>query len=184
MPYARTHVLSHRFTEKQFSLIFALISAITGLKMCLAHAARDLQCTPRPPAACCAAGGSFPISISPPVRYQIITCFHVNIPVATPLDTVLKSGVFLFISVIQFEGVRVAFHHGCVVIARIADVMRTMGAQTIFAVDVGSQTDVDLTNYGDHLSGWWLLWKRWNPWTASVRVSAWPRTTVNCSELQ
>ncbi|KAI0219548.1 Neuropathy target esterase [Lamellibrachia satsuma] len=51
-----------------------------------------------------------------------------------------------------------------------ADVMKAMGAQTIFAADVGSQDEMDLTNYGDHLSGWWLLWKKWNPWTSSVRV--------------
>jgi len=58
-----------------------------------------------------------------------------------------------------------------------ADVMKAMGAQTIFAADVGSQDEVDLTNYGDNLSGWWLLWKKWNPWTASVRV----RTHVHTS---
>ena len=48
--------------------------------------------------------------------------------------------------------------------------MRSYGAQTIFAVDVGSIDNTDLTNYGDTLSGWWLLWKRWNPWTEPVRV--------------
>lgn len=51
-----------------------------------------------------------------------------------------------------------------------ADVLRTMGARTIFAIDVGSQDESNLTNYGDQLSGWWLLWKRWNPWSTSVRV--------------
>ncbi|KAK6196270.1 hypothetical protein SNE40_001523 [Patella caerulea] len=51
-----------------------------------------------------------------------------------------------------------------------ADVMRTMGAQTIFAVDVGSHDETPLTNYGDELSGWWLLWKRWNPWSQPVKV--------------
>ena len=51
-----------------------------------------------------------------------------------------------------------------------ADVLRTMGARSIFAIDVGSQDETDLTNYGDELSGWWLLWKRWNPWSSSVRV--------------
>lgn len=51
-----------------------------------------------------------------------------------------------------------------------ADVMRSLGAQTIFAVDVGSQDETELTNYGDKLSGWWLLWKRWNPWAEPVRV--------------
>ena len=53
----------------------------------------------------------------------------------------------------------------------IADVLRTMGARSIFAIDVGSQDETNLTNYGDELSGWWLLWKRWNPWSSSVRVT-------------
>ena len=48
--------------------------------------------------------------------------------------------------------------------------MRSYGAQSIFAVDVGSIDNTELTNYGDTLSGWWLLWKRWNPWTEPVRV--------------
>ncbi|XP_035824813.1 patatin-like phospholipase domain-containing protein 7 [Aplysia californica] len=51
-----------------------------------------------------------------------------------------------------------------------ADVMRSMGAKMVFAVDVGSLDEKDLTNYGDSLSGWWLLWKRWNPWAKPVRV--------------
>ena len=37
--------------------------------------------------------------------------------------------------------------------------MRSYGAQSIFAVDVGSIDNTELTNYGDTLSGWWLLWK-------------------------
>lgn len=51
-----------------------------------------------------------------------------------------------------------------------ADVMRSLGANHIFAIDVGSVDDQDLTNYGDDLSGWWLLWKRWNPFTSNVKV--------------
>ncbi|KAL3874288.1 hypothetical protein ACJMK2_037327 [Sinanodonta woodiana] len=51
-----------------------------------------------------------------------------------------------------------------------ADVMRNYGAQTIFAVDVGSQDETNLANYGDELSGWWLLWKRWNPWASPIKV--------------
>lgn len=52
----------------------------------------------------------------------------------------------------------------------VADILHTMGAQTVFAIDVGSQDETNLTNYGDQLSGWWLLWKRWNPWSTHVRV--------------
>ncbi|XP_018566275.1 neuropathy target esterase sws isoform X1 [Anoplophora glabripennis] len=51
-----------------------------------------------------------------------------------------------------------------------ADVMRSLGANHILAIDVGSVDDQDLTNYGDDLSGWWLLWKRWNPFTETVKV--------------
>ncbi|XP_022900031.2 neuropathy target esterase sws isoform X1 [Onthophagus taurus] len=51
-----------------------------------------------------------------------------------------------------------------------ADVMRSLGANHILAIDVGSVDDQDLTNYGDDLSGWWLLWKRWYPFTSSVKV--------------
>ncbi|RZF45186.1 hypothetical protein LSTR_LSTR009957 [Laodelphax striatellus] len=51
-----------------------------------------------------------------------------------------------------------------------ADVMRSQGAAHILAIDVGSQDDTDLTNYGDSLSGWWLLWKRFNPFTTPVKV--------------
>lgn len=52
----------------------------------------------------------------------------------------------------------------------LADVMRSLGANHILAIDVGSVDDQDLTNYGDDLSGWWLLWKRWNPFTETVKV--------------
>lgn len=48
--------------------------------------------------------------------------------------------------------------------------MRAFGARHILAIDVGSQDDMDLTNYGDDLSGWWLLWKRWNPFVTPVKV--------------
>ncbi|KAJ7389184.1 Neuropathy target esterase [Desmophyllum pertusum] len=51
-----------------------------------------------------------------------------------------------------------------------ADVMKTMGAQTIIAIDVGSEDPADLTNYGDQLSGWWLLWNKWNPFAETVKI--------------
>lgn len=70
-----------------------------------------------------------------------------------------------------------------------ADVMReVMGAETILAIDVGSQDDIDMTNYGDTLSGWWLLWKRWNPFSKPVRVPNLPEIQsrlayVSCVKL-
>lgn len=52
-----------------------------------------------------------------------------------------------------------------------ADVMRSMGAKVVIAIDVGSRDETNLTNYGDALSGWWLLWKRWNPLVEKVKVT-------------
>lgn len=53
----------------------------------------------------------------------------------------------------------------------LADIMKMMGMQTVFAVDVGSQDEAaNLTNYGDELSGWWLLCKKWCPWSKPVKV--------------
>ncbi|KAG9334129.1 hypothetical protein JZ751_009099 [Albula glossodonta] len=51
-----------------------------------------------------------------------------------------------------------------------SDIARNMGAKTVIAIDVGSQDETDLCNYGDCLSGWWLLWKRINPWAEKVKV--------------
>ncbi|XP_037735670.1 patatin-like phospholipase domain-containing protein 7 isoform X3 [Chelonia mydas] len=58
-----------------------------------------------------------------------------------------------------------------------ADVARSMGAKVVIAIDVGSRDEMDLTNYGDTLSGWWLLWKRWNPLVEKVKV-------LNMAEIQ
>lgn len=49
-----------------------------------------------------------------------------------------------------------------------------MGAKVVIAIDVGSRDETDLTNYGDALSGWWLLWKRWNPLATKVKVDLVP----------
>lgn len=56
----------------------------------------------------------------------------------------------------------------------LADIARNMGAKTVIAIDVGSQDETDLCNYGDSLSGWWLLWTRLNPWAEKVKVRPWP----------
>ncbi|XP_063066294.1 patatin-like phospholipase domain-containing protein 7 isoform X2 [Engraulis encrasicolus] len=58
-----------------------------------------------------------------------------------------------------------------------ADVARSMGAKVVIAIDVGSQDETNLTNYGDALSGWWLLWKRLNPLAEKVKV-------LNMGEIQ
>ncbi|RVE68651.1 hypothetical protein OJAV_G00093920 [Oryzias javanicus] len=58
-----------------------------------------------------------------------------------------------------------------------ADVARSLGAKVVIAIDVGSRNETSLTNYGDSLSGWWLLWKRWNPLAEKVKV-------LNMAEIQ
>ncbi|KAI7813710.1 putative patatin-like phospholipase domain-containing protein 7, partial [Triplophysa rosa] len=58
-----------------------------------------------------------------------------------------------------------------------ADTARSMGAKLVIAIDVGTQDETDLTNYGDSLSGWWLLWKRLNPLAEKVKV-------LNMAEIQ
>lgn len=45
-----------------------------------------------------------------------------------------------------------------------ADVMHRMGVNTVLAIDVGSRDDDIYDNYGDELSGFWLLWQKWNYW--------------------
>ncbi|KAL7670885.1 hypothetical protein ACOME3_005801 [Neoechinorhynchus agilis] len=60
---------------------------------------------------------------------------------------------------------------GCYVNNVPADVMRDMGAYLTIAVDVGSQDETEFTNYGESLSGWWMLWQRllfWRP--SSVKI--------------
>nr|KAF6402105.1 patatin like phospholipase domain containing 6 [Rousettus aegyptiacus] len=59
---------------------------------------------------------------------------------------------------------------GCYVNNVPADIARSMGAKTVIAIDVGSQDETDLSTYGDSLSGWWLLWKRLNPWADKIKV--------------
>lgn len=42
--------------------------------------------------------------------------------------------------------------------------MAALGAKTVYAVDVGSVYETNLTNYGDWLSGWWLIYQRFFRW--------------------
>ncbi|OWK50135.1 Neuropathy target esterase [Lonchura striata] len=49
---------------------------------------------------------------------------------------------------------------GCYVNNVPADIARNMGAKTVIAIDVGSQDETDLCNYGDSLSGWCRTWRR------------------------
>ncbi|KAF9486503.1 patatin-domain-containing protein [Pholiota conissans] len=50
--------------------------------------------------------------------------------------------------------------------------MTSMGASTIFASDVGSIDDNSPRNFGDTISGWWLLINRWNPFSNARHIPA------------
>ena len=59
---------------------------------------------------------------------------------------------------------------GCYVNNVPGDVMLRSACSHIIVVDVTAPDDVELTNYGDALSGWYLLWKKWNPFTSAVKI--------------
>ncbi|PBK76899.1 patatin-domain-containing protein [Armillaria solidipes] len=50
--------------------------------------------------------------------------------------------------------------------------MFSMGTNIVFACDVGSLDDNSPRNFGDHVSGWWLLLNRWNPFSNARNVPA------------
>lgn len=50
--------------------------------------------------------------------------------------------------------------------------MFSMGASAVFASDVGSIDDNSPRNFGDSVSGWWLLLNRWNPFSSARSVPA------------
>ena len=56
-------------------------------------------------------------------------------------------------------------------------VMLGMGADSVFAVDVGSIDDTSSRQFGESVSGWWVLVNRWNPWSPT-------RTIPGITEIQ
>jgi len=46
--------------------------------------------------------------------------------------------------------------------------MKSLGADVIFAIDVGALDDDTPQNFGDSLSGFWAAANRWNPFSAYV----------------
>ncbi|CAO4364381.1 unnamed protein product [Caenorhabditis nigoni] len=59
-----------------------------------------------------------------------------------------------------------------------ADIMKSLGASVVIAIDVGmSDENENLRNYGYSISGTWCLFKRWWPFGEELRV-------LNMSEIQ
>ncbi|KAG8694796.1 phosphatidylcholine and lysophosphatidylcholine phospholipase [Ceratobasidium sp. 395] len=48
--------------------------------------------------------------------------------------------------------------------------MLAHGASIVFAVDVGSLYDNSPRNYGDTVSGWWIILNRWNPFSSTRNI--------------
>lgn len=46
----------------------------------------------------------------------------------------------------------------------------SLGAKCVIAVDVGAAPEKELYNYGDSLSGFWVLLRKLNPWSQSIRI--------------
>ena len=44
--------------------------------------------------------------------------------------------------------------------------MKSLGANVVFAIDVGSIDDTTPQQFGDSLSGFWATWNRWNPFSS------------------
>jgi len=59
---------------------------------------------------------------------------------------------------------------GCYVNNVPGDIMLKSGCAHILVVDVTASDSTDLTNFGDTLSGWWMLWKRINPFASTVKI--------------
>ena len=59
---------------------------------------------------------------------------------------------------------------GCYVNNVPGNIMLQANCSHIVAVDVTAMDSDDLTNYGDALSGWFLLWKRINPFATPVKI--------------
>lgn len=53
--------------------------------------------------------------------------------------------------------------------------MKSLGADVIFAVDVGSLDDDAPQSYGDTLSGVWAFFNRWNPFSSIPNPPTWLR---------
>ncbi|KAL1923940.1 uncharacterized protein VTP21DRAFT_6975 [Calcarisporiella thermophila] len=49
-------------------------------------------------------------------------------------------------------------------------IMKSLGTDTIFAVDVASADDTSPVNYGDSLSGWWVILNSLNPFRRHNRI--------------
>lgn len=54
---------------------------------------------------------------------------------------------------------------------------RSMGAKLVIAIDVGSAAETNLYNYGDSLSGFWVLLRKLNPFAEPIKV-------LNMEEIQ
>ncbi|QQP35888.1 Uncharacterized protein FKW44_020826, partial [Caligus rogercresseyi] len=70
----------------------------------------------------------------------------------------------------EYSGRRTSPHDGCYVNNVPGDIMARQQCKYILAIDVATLDDRNLYDYGDSLSGWWVLWKKLNPFSSSVKI--------------
>ena len=76
------------------------------------------------------------------------------------------------VSEVSFRGdILLPWLHWCYICCVLADLMKSQGAEIIIAIDVGSEDNNDLENYGDCISGWRIIWNKINPFVKKMRVS-------------
>ena len=72
---------------------------------------------------------------------------------------------------------------GCYVNNVPGDIMlRESNCSHIIAVDVTAIDSTELVNYGDSLSGWYLLWNRLNPFAAPLQIPTQAQIQVSSSD--
>jgi len=73
--------------------------------------------------------------------------------------------------------------HVQVICPPVADIMVTQAVRTIVAVDVSAENNNNLSDYGDHISGWYLMMKKYFPFGSKVRVSVDKFNFTQCLDL-
>ncbi len=59
---------------------------------------------------------------------------------------------------------------GCYMHNVPGEIMKETGVKFIIAQDVAAIDDRDLYNYGDQLSGWWILWNQINVFAEKLKI--------------
>lgn len=62
------------------------------------------------------------------------------------------------------------YQYECFINIFSADLLAYRGTKTVIVVDVASEYDNVITNYGDSISGWKILLNKYNPFVENIKV--------------